>query len=142
MARRTLNRHDLREQAEAAEKIAAEAAPEEAEAEEEEEEEELDEDGEPIKKKKKKAKPKKPTVAKVRKPRAKKAPARVYARWGVFDNSMKQVAIFEYNQRLAADEKIADLRSKHKGSYFLQIVKGPMPEPEPVEVLSLPGEKG
>ena len=138
MARRTLNRHDLREQAEAAEKMAAEA-PEDTDA--EEEEEELDEDGEPIKKKKK-AKPKKPTVAKVRKPRAKKAPARVYARWGVFDNSMKQVAIFEYNQRLAADEKIADLRSKHKGSYFLQLVKGPMPEPEPVAVLSLPGEKG
>lgn len=141
MARRTLNRHDLREQAEAAEKIVTETT-DEAEVEaEEEEEEELDEDGEPIKKKKK-PKAKKPTVAKVRKPRAKKAPARVYARWGVFDNSMKQVAIFEYNQRLAADEKIADLRSKHKGSYFLQIVKGPMPEPEPVEVLSLPGEKG
>ena len=141
MGRRTLNRHDLREQAEAAEKIAAEKGESEEAEVEEEEEEELDEDGEPIKKKKK-AKAKKPTVAKVRKPRAKKAPARVYARWGVFDNSMKQVAIFEYNQRTSADEKIADLRSKHKGSYFLQIVKGPMPEPEPVEVLSLPGEKG
>jgi hypothetical protein len=131
----------LREQAEAAEKIAAEKSESEDVEAEEEEEEELDEDGEPIKKKKK-AKAKKAAVAKVRKPRAKKAPARVYARWGVFDNSMKQVAIFEYNQRTAADEKIADLRSKHKGSYFLQIVKGPMPEPEPVEVLSLPGEKG
>ena len=141
MGRRTLNRHDLREQAEAAEKIAAEKSESDEAEVEEEEEEELDEDGEPIKKKKK-AKAKKPAVAKVRKPRAKKAPARVYARWGVFDNSMKQVAIFEYNQRTAADEKIADLRSKHKGSYFLQIVKGPMPEPEPVEVLSLPGEKG
>jgi hypothetical protein len=139
MARRTLNRHELREQADAAEKIAAEATTEEVDA--EEEEEELDEDGEPIKKKKK-AKAKKPAVAKVRKPRAKKAPARMYARWGIFDNSMKQVAIFEYNQRGAADEKIADLRSKHKGSYFLQLVKGPMPEPEPVAVLSLPGEKG
>jgi hypothetical protein len=138
MARRTLNRHELREQADAAEKIAAEE-PEDTDA--DTDEDEVDEDGEPIKKKKK-AKPKKPTVPKVRKPRAKKAPARVYARWGVFDNSMKQVAIFEYNQRMAADEKIADLRSKHKGSYFLQIVKGPMPEPEPVEVLSLPGEKG
>jgi len=138
MARRTLNRHELREQADAAEKIAADSS---EDIEVEDEEEELDEDGEPIKKKKK-AKAKKPAVAKVRKPRAKKAPARMYARWGIFDNSMKQVAIFEYNQRMAADDKIADLRSKHKGSYFLQIVKGPMPEPEPVAVLSLPGEKG
>ena len=55
------------------------------------------------------------------------------ARWGVFDGGMKQVAVFDYNQRAAADEKLADLLGRHKGPYFLQIVKEPMPEPAPVE---------
>jgi hypothetical protein len=43
---------------------------------------------------------------------------------------MKQVAIFDYNQRAAADEKIADLIARKKGIHFLQIVKEPMPEAE------------
>jgi hypothetical protein len=46
---------------------------------------------------------------------------------------MKQVAIFDYNQRAAADERLADLLAKKKGSHFLQIVKDTMPEPEPVQ---------
>jgi hypothetical protein len=69
-------------------------------------------------------------VAKVRKPCAKKASPRLRARWGVFDGTMRQVAVFDCNQR-AADDKFADLRSKRKGPYFLQIVKEPMPEPSP-----------
>jgi hypothetical protein len=68
------------------------------------------------------------TSARIRKTRAKKAPPRMRARWGVFDGSMKQVAIFDYNQRAAADEKLADLREKKKGLHFMQIVKEPMPE--------------
>jgi hypothetical protein len=40
---------------------------------------------------------------------------------------MKQVAIYDYNQRIAADEKLADLDAKKKG-HFLQIVKEPMPD--------------
>ena len=79
--------------------------------------------------KKKAARAKAPAVPKVRKSRAKKAPPRMRARWGVFDPGMKQVAIFDYNQRAAADEKIADLLAKKKGPYFLQIVKEPMPDP-------------
>jgi hypothetical protein len=51
------------------------------------------------------------------------------ARWALFDGAMKQVAIFAYNQRAAADEKLADLREKKKGLHFMQIVKEPMPEP-------------
>ena len=70
---------------------------------------------------------------KVRKPRAKKAPPRLCARWGIFDDGMKQVAIFDYNQRAAADTKLADLLAKRKGTHFLQLVKEPMPEPAPVE---------
>ena len=84
-------------------------------------------------KKKAKAKAKAAGTPKVRKVRAKKAPARVRARWGVFDGGMKQVAIFDYSQRTAADEKLADLRAKKKGLHFLQTVKDPMPEPVPVE---------
>jgi hypothetical protein len=69
-----------------------------------------------------------------RKPRVKKAPPRMRARWGVFDGAMKQVAIFDYNQRAAAAEKLADLLGKKKGIHFLQIVKEPMPDPVPAEV--------
>ena len=82
---------------------------------------------------KKGGKAKRPAVPRAKKPRAKKAPPRMRARWGVFDGGMKQVAVFDYNQRAAADEKLADLLGRHKGPYFLQIVKEPMPEPAPVE---------
>jgi len=78
-------------------------------------------------------KARKPAVPKVRKARVKKGPPRMRARWCVFDGGMKQVAIFDYNQRAAADEKLADLLAKKKGLHFLQIVKEPMPEPAPVE---------
>ena len=70
-----------------------------------------------------------PAAPRVKKPRAKKVPPRLRARWGVFDSGMKQVAIFDYNQRAAADEKLADLIARKKGIHFLQIVKEPMPEP-------------
>lgn len=60
------------------------------------------------------------------------------ARWGIFDATMKQVAIFDYNERAAADTKLADLLARNKGIHFVQIVKELMPEPEPVEAL-LPG---
>ncbi|HTK75424.1 MAG TPA: hypothetical protein VL371_09215 [Gemmataceae bacterium] len=79
-----------------------------------------------------KAPPKVAKAPRVRKPRAKKAAPRMFARWGVFDQAMKQVAIFDYNQRSAADEKLADLNAKKKPGHFLQIVKEPMAEPEPV----------
>jgi hypothetical protein len=71
--------------------------------------------------------------ARKRKPSVKKAPLRLRARWGVFDGVMKQVAIFDYNQRAAAEEKLAHLLATKKGIHFLQIVKEPMPEPVPVE---------
>jgi hypothetical protein len=119
MAGRILNRRALREQADQmqpSEDVASETAPVTA----------------PLKKH---AKAKAGAAPKVKKPRAKKAPPRLRARWGVFDASMKQVAIFDYNQRAAADEKLADLLSRKKGIHFLQIVKEPMPEPVPVEAV-------
>jgi hypothetical protein len=110
MARRTLNRHELRKQADQAEQMAETTGGAEA-------------DSPPKKSRAKSATPK------VKKPRKKKEPPRLCARWGVFDNSMKQVASFAYNQRSEADQKVADLAVKKPGGYFIQIVKEPMPDP-------------
>jgi hypothetical protein len=118
MAKRVLNRRELRKAADEAEKLkpaASAAATEETPA------------------PKKGAKAKTAAAAKPKKPRKKKEPPRICARWGVFDAGMKQVAIFDYNQRAAADQKIADLHAKKNAVYFLQIVKEPMPEPAPEE---------
>src|SRR6516164_8359835 len=81
---------------------------------------------------KKQPKSKTPAAPKVKRARAKKLPPRMRARWGVFDSGMKQVAIFDYNQRAAADDKLADLLARKRSPHFLQIVKEPMPEPEPI----------
>jgi hypothetical protein len=113
MASRILNRRALREQAEQAEQSAATVS-------------DTSDTAVPSKKPRR---AKVAAVPRVKKVRAKKAPPRMRARWGVFDAGMKQVAIFDYNQRAAADEKLADLLAKKKGLCFLQIVKEPMPEP-------------
>ena|SRR5947209_18223315 len=117
MAGRTLNRRALREQADQAERDGAAPAADPSEA-------------APAKKK---ARAKAPAAPKPRKPKPKKAPPRLFAHWGVFDGGMKQVALFDYNQRAAADAKLAELLARNKGVYFLQVVKEPMPEPQPAE---------
>lgn len=112
MAGRILNRRELRQQTDQAEQAEVGVA-------------------DPVTavvKPKKKARAKDPAAPKVRKTRAKKAPPRLRARWGVFDAGMKQVAIYDYNQRAAADDKLAELLARKKGIHFLQIVKEPMPE--------------
>jgi hypothetical protein len=114
MAGRILNRRELRRQAEQAEQPEA-VAP----------------DATPVAAAPPAAKPKKAPAKK--KPRAKKAPPRLRARWGVFNAGMQRVAVFDYNQRAAAEEKLAELLAKGKGLHVLQIVKEPMPEPEAVE---------
>jgi hypothetical protein len=112
VAKRTLNRHELRDQAAAAEALGADGAAPAVSA---------------------KAKAaKKP--AKPRAPRAKKPPPRRFAHWGVFDGGMKEVASFDYNQRDAADEKLADLQAHKKGPFFLQIVKEARAEAPAAEV--------
>ena len=75
------------------------------------------------------AKAKGPAAPRPKKVSKKKESPRLCARWGVFDGGMKQVAIFDYKQRAAAEEKAAELRARKNGVFFLQIVKGPMPEP-------------
>src|SRR5262245_10030543 len=107
MAGRILNRRELRKHVDQAEQIGAVAA-----------------DTTPaVAPPGKKARAKAPAAPKVKRPRAKKAPPRMFARWGVFDAAMKQVAVFAYNQRAAADAKLEDLLAKKKGIHFLQIVK-------------------
>jgi hypothetical protein len=74
---------------------------------------------------------------KVRKPRKPKASPRMRALWCVYDGGMKEVALFDYNQRAAAEQKLATLLGKQKGTYFLQIVKQPMSTGEPAETSSV-----
>ena len=115
MAGRILNRRELRRQADHAEQPEAVAAGPAA----------------AVAPPKSRAKGKAAAAPKAKRPRKLKQPVRLRARWGVFDGAMKQVAIFDYNQRAAADEKLAALLATKKGLHFLQIVKEPMPEPEP-----------
>jgi hypothetical protein len=95
MARKVLNRKELRAANDAAEGI--EAAGEKVK---------------PVKK------------ATVRKSRAKvPKEVRLKAFWGVFNQSMKRVALFEYSERAAADKKAAELSVSQKTPHFVQPVK-------------------
>jgi len=117
MAGRILNRRELRKQADQAEPpLANEPAPDAV-----------------VVPTTKTGKAKPARAPAVKKPRKKKAPPRWCARWAVFDAAMKQVAVFDYNQRTAAEQKIVDLAAKKKGIHFLQIVKELMPEAAPAE---------
>ncbi len=99
MARKVLNRKELR-----AESDAAEVAQSSAEK-----------TGKGDATKKKPAK---------RKSRAKTAKeVRLKAFWGVFNQSMKRVALFEYSQRKQADKKAAELSTSQKSPHFVQPVK-------------------
>jgi len=48
---------------------------------------------------------------------------RLKAFWGVFNQSMKRVAVFEYNQRKQADQKATELTTNQKTPHFVQLVK-------------------
>lgn len=64
---------------------------------------------------------KKKTPAK-RKSRAKAAKVvRMKAFWGVFNQSLKRIALFEYSQKKAAEKKAKDLSGK--SPHFVQPVK-------------------
>ena len=94
MARKILNRKELREENDTAERAAAEP-----------------------KAAAKKAPAKRKSRAKVVKE------VRLKAFWGVFNQSMRRVALFEYSQRKEADKKAADLSESQKTPHFVQIVK-------------------
>lgn len=59
-----------------------------------------------------------------RKSRAKVAKeVRLKAFWGVFNQSMRRISLFEYSQRTEADKKAADLTESQKSPHFVQLVK-------------------
>ena len=93
MACKIVNRRELRAEVEAAEKAEAKK---------------------PVKKK-----------AAKRKSRAKKVAAAVRMKlfWGVFNQSLKRVALYEFNQRKQAEKKAADLTKSAKTPHFVQRVK-------------------
>lgn len=99
MARRILNRRELREESDAAER--AGSAEGKAEA----------------KSAKKAAAPKRKSRAKVVKE------VRLKAFWGVFSQSMSPVVLFEYSQQKEAQQKAEELSESKRSPHFVQLVK-------------------
>jgi len=94
MARKLLNRKVIREENDAAERLDAE----------------------------KPAAAKKPPVK--RKSRAKVVKeVRLKAFWGVFNQSLRRITVFEYSQRQEAQKKAEDLSESQKSPHFVQLVK-------------------
>jgi len=153
MARRILNRKDLRADFDAAERRktdedddqeedeeAEDGDEEEAEGEDEAGEEDEAEEGagdgedeeETPKKKKpakaaKPAKPPKPVKAKTTRTRTPKV-VRMKVVWGVFNNSNQRVAVYDYPKRKEADDHAAKLTADKKSTHFVQPVKEPLEE--------------
>jgi hypothetical protein len=142
MAKRILNRKDLRadydaaerrkvdeeEQEEGEEEVETDEDEEEAPTDEEggdEDEGEEDEEAEKPKKRKPAAKPK----ATKAKPRSRSAKVtRMKVVWGVFNNSNQCVATFDYPRRKDADDLVAKLTAEKKNTHFIQPVKEPIEE--------------
>ncbi|MBX9678160.1 MAG: hypothetical protein K2X38_05300 [Gemmataceae bacterium] len=154
MGRRVLNRKELRNDFDAAERRPEDETTTEEEVDEEEddeegdeeeagdeeaeegeeaegsgdEDEEEDEDGEPKPKKKKKK------VVKEVKPKAKPRKSAKIVRmrviWGVFNNSSQMVATYDYPKREEADAHAARLTADKKSTHFVQPVKEPIEEPK------------
>jgi hypothetical protein len=104
MARKVMNRKELRAENDAAEAEAKSKKSAKGEA----------GDDKPLEKKK---------VAK-RKSRSKTAKeVRLKAFWGVFNQSLKRVALFEYSQRKQAEKKAGELSTSQKTPHFIQPVK-------------------
>lgn len=96
MARKVVSRKELRAEAEAAE-AAEKAAP------------------------KKKAAKKKATKRKSRAKAAKEV--RLKAFWGVFNQSLRRVALYDFNQKKEAEKKAKELSASGKSPHFVQPVK-------------------
>jgi hypothetical protein len=142
MAKRILNRRDLRADFEAAErqKSEDEEVDEEEEGEEDEDEEEGEEeaagDADEEEEEEEEAPPppkKRKAVAKEPKPKAKSRSraakvVRMKVIWGVFNNSNQRVAAYEYPKRKDAEEHAARLTADKKSTHFVQPVKEPIEE--------------
>ncbi|MCI0682390.1 MAG: hypothetical protein L0Y71_09815 [Gemmataceae bacterium] len=158
MARRILNRKDMRADFDAAErrKDEEERDEEEEEGDEEEGEEEEDEEEEegeeeegeaadeeeagegdeddedrPAKKKKKKKPVKEKPVKAPKKTRSRSAKVvRQRVVWGVFNNSHQCVATYEYPRKAEAVQHAARLMQDKKSTHFIQPVKEPWEDRE------------
>jgi hypothetical protein len=138
MARRILNRKDLRADYDAAERRKGEDDDEpedgaEAEADDEDAEVEPDEvvKAEADEEEEEEERPKKRKPAKEPKPRSRARAAKVVRLkvvWGVFNNSNQRVAVFDYRQRKEAEELAAKLKADKNSTHFVQTVKEPMEE--------------
>jgi hypothetical protein len=127
VATRTLSRHALRDQHDQAQPPEPDDTPNA----------EGDDAGKPAKKPRAKkvakpAKDKAPAKSRVRK-KAVKVPPRMFARWAVCDGGMKRVAEFEYRDRAGADTKLAEVRERKSGAFFLLLVKDPDDPPTPAD---------
>ncbi|OHB78266.1 MAG: hypothetical protein A2W31_04650 [Planctomycetes bacterium RBG_16_64_10] len=98
MARKVLNRKELRAETEAADKA-----------------------GEKSVKPKDTAAKKQTKQPKARSKDTKEVRMRAY--WGVFNQSLKRVALFDHCDRKAADKKAAELSQSGKSPHFVQPVK-------------------
>jgi hypothetical protein len=69
--------------------------------------------------------PKKAPAEKKKAPKRSRAAkeVRLKAFWGVFNQSLRRVAIFEFNERKQADKKAAELTKSGKSPHFVQPVK-------------------
>jgi hypothetical protein len=77
----------------------------------------------PAKKAAAEKKPEKPEKKKApKRPRGPKE-VRLKAYWGVFNQSLRRVAIYEFNERKQADKKAAELTKSGKSPHFVQPVK-------------------
>ncbi|MBL8825395.1 MAG: hypothetical protein JNM18_00320 [Planctomycetaceae bacterium] len=118
MARKVVNRKELRRQADAAEEREEEELEDEVEdADDADDDESGDDDDDEPKAKKKKAPAKKKARTKTVKE------VRLKAFWGVFNQSMKRVALFEYSEKKAAQKKADELTTSQKTPHFIQPVK-------------------
>jgi len=113
MARKILNRKELRAAGEAAE--AAEAADDADDTDD-------GDDGEGTPKKKaKKAAPKRATARKSRAKTAKEVRRKAF--WGIFNQTGKRVHLFEYSERKQADKKAGEMTVSQKTPHYVAIVK-------------------
>lgn len=101
MARKIVNRKEKRAEVEAAEKVSKKGAATKG-----------------------KKEPAAKAAAPKRKSRAKAAKdIRLKAFWGVFNQTLKRIALFEYSERKKADKMAAELTANGKSPHFVQLVK-------------------
>ena len=136
MARRILNRKDLRADYDAAERRKSddEEPEEEEDGDEDEEEAEADTEGGEEDEEGEEAEEEAPAKAKKKKPAKEPKPKRVRTPkvvrqkvvWVVFNNSNQRVAAYDYPKKKEAEEHAARLMAEKKITFFVQPVKEQM----------------